>query len=264
MSARFTPLDALPARIRAGAGIMVFVEGEEQQSDAWVLGHLLERWRTEVAFMGRDGREQVIRDLGHTIPNVPNNQLFAIVDRDFADEADVEACYQSGFNGYLYTLRRSCIENYLLEPAWISDPLETFYLDRPQDLPTSLQGADAIRDCLLSWGRGLATQVAGNWVIADLRREADRRGLQVNARAYFDDIAERSSDYVMDRLKQYYVGQRDQAPDLLDEHEIERCYEKRLTEVLSSVETLDRLHQIVSGKLLFRACSVAKTKCYIK
>ena len=241
------PLDALvnATLAAAGAGIVVYVEGE---SDDFILSQMIGGLQGQVTFMARGNRDRVERDLDSVVPNFPKNRLFAIVDRDFAEDADIEPCYQPTFTDYLYVLRRSCIENYLLEPKWIPDALDIWY--STEDRPSCVRNAEATTQCLLSWGNRLAPQVAGNWVIADLRDEFERQNVLVAARESFEELYERSPAFVLEKLKEHYTRQ---ASDLLTEHDIEGRFNNRLEVVQESTKSIESLHKYISGKLLFRA-----------
>jgi len=241
------PLDALvnATLAAAGAGIVVYVEGE---SDDFILSQMIGGLQGQVTFMARGNRNRVKRDLDSVVPNFPKNRLFAIVDRDFAEDADVEPCYHPGFTDYLYVLRRSCIENYLLEPEWILDALDIWY--SPKDRPPCVRNAEATTQCLLSWGNRLAPQAAGNWVITDLRNEFERQSVMVSAMGFFEELTDRPPADVLERLKQHYMRQ---ASDLLSEHDIKRRFNSRLEEVQESIRSIEGLHKHVSGKLLLKA-----------
>jgi hypothetical protein len=252
---RFDALDALVKETlaSAGDGIVAYIEGD---SDYSVLNRFLSRHRTDapVTFMVRGGKVAVRREIRRIVSRFERNELyrrledrlFGIVDRDFAEDDIIETCYQANFENHIYVLRRSCIENYLLEPEGILSALEATY--RRERLPTWSQSPDEIYAKLKSWGEALAPEVAGNWVMSDLFSQV----APMNDFRELPGQAPTSKD-VLEKLVRHYTEQRETISNLLDEHQIREKFMSRLNMIRSSFQTPSGLHKHISGKLLLKA-----------
>lgn len=253
----FAALDLdLQAALR-GTSAAVLVEGDGGASDSWLLMQLLRPLAGQVTFYGRGGRLNVVRDLGTILPHSPPEQIFAIVDRDFGDDEQVETCYAPDYGGHLFLWRRFTIENYLLEPAWIADAVEEFYMHAPERIPKSLRTAEATERFLFDWCRRLTPQVAGSWVISGLTREATRRSLPVEGRQYFDDLTDRDAAWVLAELTRKYGGWSRMYPELFSVEALKSRFEERLERASAQVQSLSDAHKVVSGKTLMKALYVA-------
>jgi len=252
---RFQTLDEVVLSLKSGSACAVLVEGEEQASDAWILKSvLLSAVGEEITFHGRDGRERLLSELPDIFRQLPNDRVFAILDRDFLEDELVEPRYAPDYSGHLFIWRRFTVENYLLEPSWITEAVAEFYLHEPERIPETLRTAEATEGFLLDWCRRLAPQVAGNRVISDLTRETVRRGLSsVEARRYFDDLTDRDPEWVLAELTQKYGGWSKAHPGLFSVEVLQARFEDRLEGVLARVQTPSGAHQVVSGKILMKA-----------
>lgn len=258
LPARFTSTLQVVQTIRNGAACAVLVEGEEQASDAWILSYILKsRVGQAVTFHGRDGRTKLLAELPGFVEMLPAGKVAAIVDRDFAEPDVVERTYASEYVGHLFFWRRFCIENYLLEPAWLAGVIEEFYLHQPARIPPTLQTTQAVEHFLLDWSRRLTTQVAGNWVVADIARAVAKQSLSIAARPYFDDLIERDVHWVLTQLLQHYGGWSSVYPELVGAEALTKHLEARLAEVQGKVQPLSGAHEVVSGKALLKAVYAA-------
>lgn len=256
--ARFTSAIQVVQAIRNGAACAVLVEGEEQASDAWILSYLLKsRVGQTVTFHGRDGRTKLLAELPGIVEMLPAGKVAAIVDRDFAEPDLVERTYASEYAGHLFYWRRSCLENYLLEPSWLTEVIEEFYLHQPARIPPTLRTAQAVEHFLLDWSRRLTAQVAGNWVVAHITQVAITQDLSIAARPYFDDLIERDPHWVLTQLLQHYGGWSNVYPELLGAEALTKHFEARLAEVQGKMQSLNSAHEVVSGKTLLKAVYAA-------
>ena len=252
--ARFTSALEVVQAIRNGPSCAVLVEGEEQASDAWVLRYVLkDSLSEEVTFHGRDGRSNLLKELPDFVARLPADKVSAIVDRDFTEPAIVERTYPPDYAGHLFYWRRYCIENYLLEPAWIAEAVEEFYMHEPDRIPLSLRTAEAAEKFLLNLAQRLSPQIAGNWVIADLSRQTIQRGLTVEARQYFDDLTDRDATWVLLELSRNYGGWGGTHPDLFSAEALKTRFDNRLAIVAAKAQTLSGAHEVISGKTLLKA-----------
>lgn len=94
----------------------------------------------------------------------PNPREYGIVDRDFHDQAEVQAALADP-EAHLFILGRYCIENYLLEPLAVSE--EVRVLSGPNTISLSAQEMESR---LLEMCRQLKTLMAANWVMAEAQR----------------------------------------------------------------------------------------------
>lgn len=251
---RFASALEVVTNIRSGSACAILVEGEERGGDAWILSYILkERVGEEVVFYGRDGRANLLAELPDFIRQVPDGQLAAVLDRDFIEAATIAQTRAPDYAGHLYYWRWSCIENYLLEPAWVVEAVDEFYMHQPERLPTAFQSTEGVESFLLESAQRLTSQVAGNWVISDLTREAASQGMSITARTYFREQIQRDPTWVLARLSEHYGGWSEIIPDLFNPKALRARYDRRLADVSAQVNTLSNTHEIISGKLLLTA-----------
>ena len=109
---------------------------------------------------GRSGVENLLnRILARSTS--PNPREYGIIDRDFREDAEVEAALTDP-NTHLFILRRYCIENYLLEPAAVSE--EVRVLSAPN---TNVPDTQVMETELLQMCRRLHTMMAANWTFVE-------------------------------------------------------------------------------------------------
>ncbi|HLB47341.1 MAG TPA: DUF4435 domain-containing protein, partial [Anaerolineales bacterium] len=245
---RLTPAVEVAQTILNGSACAILVEGEEQASDAQILKTMFKRLGQAVTFHGRDGRDNLIRELPEFITRLPQDKAAAILDRDFMNDAEVEATYLPNYTGHIFYWRRYCIENYLLEPELIVNCIHTAHALNPDAIPETLKTVDAIEGFLLDWCRRVAPQVAGNWTIHELTQESDRQGLNIEAQHYFKDVTDRDSAWVLSQLTHRYGGWEDAYSSLFSANALRERFEDKLNEVSEKTTTLRDAHQIVDGK----------------
>jgi hypothetical protein len=247
---RFTSTAEVVQVISSGSSCAILVEGEEQDSDAWVLRQITKRTvSSEVTFFGRGSRRDVLAQLPTFVSSLPERKVAAIVDRDFTSDEIVEQTYAPDYSGHLFYWRRSCIENYLLEPAWIAEFAEVL----PGQVSERLATPEAVGEFLLDWSERLAPQIAGNWVISDLTSMSEQRRLMVTARAYFQELTHRDSAWVLNELTRNYGGWSETVPEYFSPSSVQALFEDKLAQAQHKIQSLDDAHQVVSGKLLLKA-----------
>lgn len=94
----------------------------------------------------------------------PNPREYGIIDRDFRNQAEVDAALADP-NAHLFILGRYCIENYLLEPLAVSE--EVRVLSGPDTIFLSAQD---MKIRLLEMCRQLKTLMAANWALAEAQQ----------------------------------------------------------------------------------------------
>jgi len=249
---RFTSTIEVVQVISSGSSCAILVEGEGQDGDAWILHQITKRTASQaVTFYGRGSRLDVLAQLPTFVSSLPEGKVAAIIDRDFTEDKIVEQTFSSDYPGHLFYWRRSCIENYLLEPKWITEFVEVL----PGQISEELRTPEAVEEFLLDWSKRLAPQVAGNWVISDLTSISEEQRLMVTARQYFQELDDRDPDpaWVWDAINRHYSGWSETAPELFSPKSLRSRFEGRLAQVRGKVQILTDAHQIVSSKLLLKA-----------
>ena len=234
--------------IRNGLTCAILVEGEERGSDAQILQIILKSVAQSVTFHGRDGRDNLIKELPDFVAMLPERKVAAIVDRDFTSDDEVERTYLPDYAGHIFYWRRYCIENYLLEADLVADCVRMTHSLNPESAPPSLMTVDAVEKFLLDWCGRLAPQVAGNWIIHDLTQESDQQGLNIEASPYFKDVADRDATWVLSELTRKYHSWSKAYPKLFGGKSLRDRFEDKLKTVSEKLGTLSGAHQIVDGK----------------
>lgn len=112
---------------------------------------------------GRSGVENLLnRILARSTS--PNPREYGIVDRDFRDDAEVEASLNDPAR-HLFILRRYCIENYLLEPAAVAEEVRVLSVPNANAPDAQVMEAELLQMC-----RRLHTMMAANWVFSEAGR----------------------------------------------------------------------------------------------
>ncbi len=246
--ARFTLTLEVVQTIRNGLTCAILVEGEERGSDAQILQIILKSVGQSVTFHGRDGRDNLIKELPDFVAMLPKAKVAAIVDCDFTDESEIERTYLPNYEGHIFYWRRYCIENYLLEPELIANCMMMTHSLAPENAPQSLMTAEAVEKFLLDWCRRLAPQVAGNWTIHDLTQESDQQGLNVEALSYFRDVTDRDAAWVLSELDRRCSGWSVAYPKLFSKDALRERFEDKHKRVLGKIETLSEAHRLMDGK----------------
>lgn len=106
-------VDELEVTVRSGRGVAVLVEGESAEEDPWFYGQWFGDRARQVTFFPQDGWSRVIEAVAELRRRCPDVPVYGIIDRDFVDDAALDAGFASGI------LRTPCytLENYLLDPA---------------------------------------------------------------------------------------------------------------------------------------------------
>ena len=104
---------------RLGGRSIVLVEGE---SDETVFNDWYLERQADVTFFATSGKDDLVALLRTVTAQRPDVSAFGIRDRDFKSDAEVQASLDDP-SAKVFLLRRYAIENYLLEPAAISEEL---------------------------------------------------------------------------------------------------------------------------------------------
>lgn len=160
------PSDLTKVLFALGSRKLVLLEGA---SDVAVFREWYGDRRDVVEFFspevprGRTGVEDMLaRILARSTS--PNPREYGIIDRDFRDSAEVDAALANP-DAHLFILRRYCIENYLLEPAAVSEEVRVLS-SHNADAPSP----QVIEAALLQMCRSLQTMIAANWAFSEAGR----------------------------------------------------------------------------------------------
>jgi hypothetical protein len=116
---------------------------------------------SQIAFFPAKGHPNVKSFLETILAQSTTKRAYGIIDRDFRDEAEVNAALVNP-DEHLFILYRYALENYLLEPAVVLEELRLF---RGAEL--TLADEAAMAQELLEICRRLKPVMAANWVFWD-------------------------------------------------------------------------------------------------
>ncbi len=158
-------ISALPPELTkllfdAGNRIIVLVEGED---DCDALRNWFDEHLPEIEFYACGGTAHLEPLLNELLKHSTLKRAYAISDRDFRTDAEVEASHAEG--SHLFLLPRYALENYLLEPQ----PLWQIF--KIQD-PHKFADEQAVSQRLLELCRKLKSVMAVNWLFWDENRAA--------------------------------------------------------------------------------------------
>jgi hypothetical protein len=214
----------------AGTRIIVLVEGDD---DRYVLREWFSESLSEIEFYDCGGISNLNKWLEGLLSLGTLKRAYAITDRDFRAEAEVDDSYVDG--SHLFILRRYALENYLLEPR----PLWEVLTLRHPAIKAHFPDEQAMETRLLEICRMLKSITAANL-------------------AYFDEnrIQYQSSGQTA-RLEYFSVGHHhdrriviQQAAKQLqcDERECEKRIAEREEIIDQRLATLSLAHQVIDGK----------------
>lgn len=120
MRRRYLEGEALLVECRAGAGIIVMVEGETEQDDAWFYQQWFGDRAREIRFFPQNGWSKVVAAVRELRAALPLRPIYGIVDRDFIDEAVVQAQFEQCPADGVFRTPYYTLENALLDPVgWL-------------------------------------------------------------------------------------------------------------------------------------------------
>jgi hypothetical protein len=151
------PTELTTLFFNSGDRQIIAVEGptDVEVLDEWYLARL-----SEVYFHNAGGHAAVEAIVAMAADNGVHKRVFGIIDRDFSDDAVVEAALADS-NAHLFILRRYSIENYLLEPEAVHEVARIF-LGRPPTRSVQATHGEILRICRL-----LKSMMAANWALLD-------------------------------------------------------------------------------------------------
>lgn len=108
---------ALLAACRAGQGVLIIVEGEREEDDAWFYNRWFAPQATNVTFIAQNGWEQVVRAVAELRSVYPRRRLFGLVDRDHTPGDVIIRQLSAVPEDGVFRTTRFTMENHLLEPG---------------------------------------------------------------------------------------------------------------------------------------------------
>jgi hypothetical protein len=206
-----------------GNRIVILVEGKD---DVAVFKKLFLERLPDIAFRAVGGDKSLEGELGLLKIEKPVGKAFGIRDRDFRSDEEVQLSLNNT-GSILFTLRRYCIENYLLEPAAV---LQVFDDVLNEDQPwASLEETEQF---LLQLCSDLSVMMAANWVL----REAG-----VYASGFTDGDPENDKAVIVERASRGLGISRPEARALIDEKE---------AVIVERLHSLEAAYTRINGKHL--------------
>jgi hypothetical protein len=214
----------------AGTRIIVLVEGDD---DRYVLREWFKEFLSEVEFYDCGGINNLNKWIENLLRHGVLKRAYAITDRDFRDEAEVEGSYAE--DSHLFILRRYALENYLLEPY----PLWEVLTLRHPTLQTDLPDEQAMENRLLAICRMLKSVTAANFTYFDENRTQYQISGETAKLEYF------SIGHHHDR----HIVIKQAAKQLkCDENDCEKRIAEREEAIERYLADLNSAHQVIDGK----------------
>lgn len=156
-----------------GSRKLILVEGDDDVEvfRIWYRDRL-----SQVEFYPAEGYSRVEAFLNEILDNSSTKQAYALIDRDFRNETEVEAPLTDP-EAHLFILRRYALENYLLEPIAVFEELRTYYGEN-----FAIADSQAMEESLLNLCNQLKPVIAANWIFWDENITGD-----INSIRYFDN-----------------------------------------------------------------------------
>jgi hypothetical protein len=214
----------------AGTRIIVLVEGD---GDRYVLREWFSESLSEIEFYDCGGISNLNKWLEELLSLGTLKRAYAITDRDFRAEAEVDDSYADG--SHLFILRRYALENYLLEPR----PLWEVLTLRHPPIKTDLPDEQAMENRLLEICRRLKSVAAANLAYFDENRIQYQSSGQTAKLEYFPIGYHHDRQIVIQQAaKQLQCG----------EEECEKRIAEREEIIGRHLISLSLAHQVIDGK----------------
>jgi hypothetical protein len=208
----------------------VLVEGD---GDRYVLREWFSELLSEVEFYDCGGISNLNKWLEELLSLGTLKRAYAITDRDFRPEAEVDDSYAEG--SHLFILRRYALENYLLEPR----PLWEVLTLRHPPIRTDLPDEQAMENRLLEICRMLKSIAAANLAYFDENRIQYQSSGQTAKLEYFPVGHHHDRQIVIQQAaKQLQCGEDDCDRRITEREEIIDRY----------LTSLGLAHQVIDGK----------------
>lgn len=113
--------EALLAACRSGRGVIVIVEGERYDEDAWFYDRWFATRGREITFVPQNGWESVVAAVARLRAELPHRRIYGLIDRDFAPASLLAGPSAALPEDGILRPERYTLENYLLDPAgWLA------------------------------------------------------------------------------------------------------------------------------------------------
>jgi hypothetical protein len=214
----------------AGTRTIVLVEGGD---DRYVLREWFSELLSEIEFYNCDGISKLNKWLKDLLSYGALKRAYAITDRDFTADADVDGSYAE--DSHIFILRRYALENYLLEPHPLWEVLTLRHPAIKADLPDE----QAMETRLLDICRMLKSVTAANLAYFDENRTQYQSSGQTAKLEYFSIGHHHDRHIVIKQAAKQLKCDEDDCEKRIAERE--EIIEQRLTNLRSA-------HQVIDGK----------------
>lgn len=120
MRQRYLEGEALRDACIAGQGIIVIVEGETDRDDAWFYRAWFGGLAREIQFFPQNGWSKVLTAVRELREALPFRPIYGIIDRDFFEQALVDAQFETCPSDGIFRTPYYTLENALLDPVgWL-------------------------------------------------------------------------------------------------------------------------------------------------
>jgi hypothetical protein len=152
------PVELTRILFELGPRKLVLVEGPD---DVEIFRIWFHDRLSQVEFYSAEGYSSVETFLTEILNHSTTKQAYGLIDRDFRNEAEVEARLTDA-EAHLFILRRYALENYLLEPVAVFEELRLCLGQNFQ-----ITGVEVMTQSLLNLCRQLKSVMAANWIFWD-------------------------------------------------------------------------------------------------
>lgn len=199
----------------------IYVEGDDDVN-------ILKRWFPHLPFSKAGGKDSVKSKI------TAQSKNWGILDRDFADDAQVKASRLPG--NRLILLNRYCIENYLLEPVLIAAVARSLAHVAPALAKWTVE--TEIEQQIITWASELAIYAAANVLIARWQAVIHDGFLR-----YWGPLPPQPLAIIVADLES-------RLQRLPRSEEIAAMFDAQYAQVVQDITTWDGVHRWVNGKVL--------------
>lgn len=149
--------------VEAGSRKIVLVEGEE---DRYILDYWYSMYLSEMLFFDCNGCDKVAELFEEAQKSTKSKRIFAIVDRDFYTQQEVEDSYKP--ESHFFIWQYSEIENYLMEYPALKKTIEIIRHQKHKDtkhIIHKLHNTKKVETAILNLCADLKFIIAANWLL---------------------------------------------------------------------------------------------------
>lgn len=170
MAQRYLEGQALLHACSSGRGVIVMVEGETDEDDAYFYGQWFGTMAQDVSFYPQNGWKKVVDAVQYLKQQLPGNRhIFGICDRDFASEATIQQQAVERPRDFVFRTQWFTVENYLLNGEGWLGVLRSL---SKKSIPPGWQDLHAVQGHIDDAYRKCIQVAAFNYTV---RQESDRQ-----------------------------------------------------------------------------------------